>query len=329
MATTAPATPAPDRDAYGCVGRSAWMDVDWRLHQRWIMVGGEAVNLVDLGPADGDGTPPGVPMLFVHGLSGSWQNFLENLPFFAERHRVLAVDLPGFGATPLGSETVTIPAYARLLTRLLDVLELPAVCLVANSMGGFIALELAETEPDRVASLVLVSPAGLDARTMRRDRVLGGLRRAERLLVWGGTQVATRADTMARRARLRRATMQLAVRHPELLSSALMAEQIRQGSGKTGFVAAIDALTDHDIEEHLGEIRCPTLLVWGREDRLVNVRYAARLVSAIPGARCILLEDTGHMAMLERPARFNADVAAFLAGEAVGDGAPPDDAAAA
>jgi pimeloyl-ACP methyl ester carboxylesterase len=120
--------------------------------------------------------------------------------------------------------------------------------------------------------------------------------------------------------------MQLAVRHPDRLSLALMAEQIRQGSGKAGFVAALDALTDHDIEEHLGDIRCPTLLVWGREDRLVNVRYASRLVEAIPGARCVLLDDTGHMAMLERPGRFNADVAAFLAGEAVGEGKAPADA---
>lgn len=325
MATTAPVTPDPDQDAYGSVGRSAWMDVDWRLHQRWVMVAGQPVNLVDLGPADAAAT--GVPMLFVHGLSGSWQNFLENLPFFAAHHRVVAVDLPGFGATPLGQGPVTIPGYAQLLLQLLDVLAIPSVCLVANSMGGFIALELAESEPERVASLVLVSPAGLDARAMRRDRILGGLRRAERLLVWGGTQVALRADAVARRARLRRATMQMAVRHPGRLSSALMAEQIRQGSGKPGFVAALDALTDHDIEDHLGDIRCPTLLVWGREDRLVHVRYATRLVSAIPGARCILLDDTGHMAMLERPGRFNADVAAFLAGEPVGEGAPPDGAA--
>lgn len=327
MAAAAPSTPAPDRDAYGSPGRSAWMDVDWRLHQRWIIVAGQPINVVDLGPDDTHPQPPGVPMLFVHGLSGSWQNFLENLPHFAGRHRVIALDLPGFGATPMAApESVTIPAYATLLSGLLDALEVPSACLVANSMGGFIALELAETQPDRVASMVLVSPAGLDARAMRREGLLRGLRRLERVLVWGGTQVATRAELVARRARLRHATMQLAVHRPERLSGALMAEQIRQGSGKAGFVAALDALTDHDIEARLGEIRCPTLLVWGREDKLVDVRYASRLVSAIPGARCVLLDDTGHMAMLERPGRFHADVDGFLAGEPVGEAAPPEDA---
>jgi pimeloyl-ACP methyl ester carboxylesterase len=97
-----------------------------------------------------------------------------------------------------------------------------------------------------------------------------------------------------------------------------MAEQIRQGSGKPGFVAAIAALTDHDIEDRLGEIRCPTLLYWGRQDRIVPVRDAGRFLACIPGARCVILDDTGHMAMLERPQRFNADVTAFLAGEVVG-----------
>ncbi|MCW3015245.1 MAG: alpha/beta hydrolase fold protein [Solirubrobacterales bacterium] len=297
------------------------MDVDWRLHQRWVIVGGHPVNLVDLGPAPSPGSGVDIDptaLIFVHGLSGSWQNFLENLPYFADRHRVVALDLPGFGATPLSGREVTIPAYARLLVDLMDVLDLPSACLVGNSMGGFVALELAESVPERVDSLVLVSPAGLDARERRHDRLLGGLRRAERLLIAGGTMVATHADAVARRARLRRATMHLAVRHPEQLPSALMAEQIRQGSGKPGFVAAIAALTDHDIEDRLAEIRCPTLLYWGRQDRIVPVRDAGRFLASIPGARCVILDDTGHLAMLERPQRFNADVTAFLAGEVVG-----------
>ncbi|MCW2998599.1 MAG: alpha/beta hydrolase fold protein [Solirubrobacterales bacterium] len=325
MAIAASATPARDCDAYGPGGRSAWLDVDWRLHQRWVMVAGHPVNLVDLGPsdasADGSGAPPDgalTPLLFVHGLSGSWQNFLENLPFFADRHRVIALDLPGFGATPLTGVKVSVPAYARLIVELMDVLGLPSACVVGNSMGGFVALELAQSTPERVHSLVLVSPAGLDAREQRRDRLLGGLRRAERLLIAGGTMVATHADAVARRPRLRRATMHLAVRHPERLPTALMAEQIRQGSGKPGFVAAIDALTDHDIEGGLADIRCPTLLYWGRQDRIVPVRDAGRFLQSIPGAACVILEDTGHLAMLERPQRFNADLAAFLAGAVVG-----------
>jgi pimeloyl-ACP methyl ester carboxylesterase len=333
MSSVVPAAAAVADGTYGPDGRSAWLDVDWRAHQRWITVGGQTVNAVDLGPGLASSPAPpaspasptgvgAVPLLFVHGLSGSWQNWLENLPYFAATHRVVAVDLPGFGASPspVGGR-ISIPGYAATLVGVLDALGVGEACVVGNSMGGFVALELAMSVPERVRSLVLVSPAGLDARALRNDRLLGAMRRVERLLVAGGTMVATHADWVARRARLRRLFMHLAVRHPERLPNALMAEQIRQGSGKPGFIDALDALTDHDIEDRLGDVRCPTLVYWGEEDRLVPVRDAARFGQLIPRARVVRLDDTGHMAMLERPGRFNPDMAAFLAGEAVGDAA--------
>ncbi|MEA2390521.1 MAG: hypothetical protein QOK31_630, partial [Solirubrobacteraceae bacterium] len=82
-------TPAgsPDRDAYGPSGRSEWLDIDWREHQRWVTVGGSPLNVIEMGE--------GQPLIFIHGLGGSWQNWLENIPHFARTHRVIALDLPG------------------------------------------------------------------------------------------------------------------------------------------------------------------------------------------------------------------------------------------
>ena len=68
---------------YGAGGRSPWLDVDWREHQRWVTVDGRQVNVVELGS--------GPPIVFIHGLSGSWQNWLEQLPVFAREHRVIAL----------------------------------------------------------------------------------------------------------------------------------------------------------------------------------------------------------------------------------------------
>ena len=96
MTTASPPRRRPvDLDAYGPQGRSPWLDVDWRAHQRWVEVGGRAVNVIDLGS--------GPPVVFVHGLAGSWQNWLEQLPVLAEDHRVIALDLPGFGQSPMPS----------------------------------------------------------------------------------------------------------------------------------------------------------------------------------------------------------------------------------
>jgi pimeloyl-ACP methyl ester carboxylesterase len=155
MAAAEPSPVAPDLEAYGPVGRSAWLDVDWREHQRWVTVLGSPVNVVEMGTGD--------PIVFVHGLVGSWQNWLENIPHFARDHRVVALDLPGFGASPMPAEKISIAGYARILDALLGELGIDAACVVGNSMGGFIAAELAIAFPQRVERLVLVSAAGISA----------------------------------------------------------------------------------------------------------------------------------------------------------------------
>src|ERR1700728_1342873 len=93
--TASPSPPRPDdRTFYGPRGRSAWLDVDWREHQRWVLVDGEPVNVIELGSNEAHGGA--LPLVFVHGLSGSWPNWLEQLPVLAARRRVIAMDLPGF-----------------------------------------------------------------------------------------------------------------------------------------------------------------------------------------------------------------------------------------
>src|SRR3954464_14407876 len=99
-------------DDYGPRGRSEWRDVDWSAHQRWVEVDGAPVNVVDIGE--------GPALLLVHGLSGCWQNWLEQIPDFARTHRVIAPDLPGFGASPSPRGEVSIPSYARCLAAVLE-----------------------------------------------------------------------------------------------------------------------------------------------------------------------------------------------------------------
>src|SRR3954471_7617845 len=137
-----------DDSTYGPSGRSDWIDVDWREHQSWVHVGGRPVNVISLGS--------GPPVVFVHGLGGSWQNWLENLPFFARKFRVIACDLPGFGESPMPLEDISISGYGKFVVGLLDALEIERAHLVGNSMGGFIAAEVALQAPERVDRLVLV-----------------------------------------------------------------------------------------------------------------------------------------------------------------------------
>jgi pimeloyl-ACP methyl ester carboxylesterase len=298
-------SPAPaGADAYGPEGRSEWLDVDWAAHLKWASLPGAAVNYVDIGE--------GPVLVFIHGLSGCWQNWLENIPFFARSHRVIAVDLPGFGASPLPTEKITIRGYAGIVDALLDSLGIERAVVVGTSMGGFIGAELAIEFATRVEKLVLVSAAGLTTMERHSDRVFAGLKRADRVLAMGAAWAATRSDNLSRRPGLRKALMLAVAAHPDRLPAPLIAEQVR-GSGKPGFMDALEALGTYPLEDRLERIEIPTLVVWGAKDWLVPVRDADRFVKAIgANATRLVYEDTGHVSMLERPARFNADVAAFL-----------------
>jgi len=286
--------------------RSSWLRVDWRSHQRWVILDGQPVNVIALGE--------GPPLVFVHGLSGSWQNWLEQLPVFAASHRVIALDLPGFGHSPMPREKISISGYARTLDRLLGELRIDAAAVVGNSMGGFVAAELAISVPQRVERLVLVSAAGLSTYAHpRATRSLPIFRRLERTITAYAAWTASKSETVARRPRLREATLGLVAAHPGRLAAPLAAEQLR-GAGKPGFVQALEANLNYDFRERLPEIACPTLIVWGDSDRIITVRDADLYEQLIPDARKVIFKDTGHVAMLERPAAFNELLERFLGG---------------
>jgi pimeloyl-ACP methyl ester carboxylesterase len=309
MATTAtPGRQTVTVEQYGPSGRSAWLDIDWREHQRWVSIGGRWMNVIDLGPADGGaGT-----IVWIHGLSGSWQNWLENLPEFARTHRCVAMDLPGFGASEMPAQEISISGYAASVDALLHKLGIARAAVVGNSMGGFVAAEVAIRYGTWVDKLVLVSAAGLTIEHQRNETALRTLRLVGDVLRMGTSWLASKSDELARRPRSRQAMFRVVAAHPERLPAPLVAEQLR-GSGKPGFIDALDAMTDYPLRDRLVKITAPTLVVWGTEDSLVPVRDAWEFGDLIPGARVVVYEDTGHVAMLERPEAFNALVREFVA----------------
>jgi pimeloyl-ACP methyl ester carboxylesterase len=293
-----------DIDAYGPVGRSEWMDIDWQQHLRWVRVEDRWMNLVDIGE--------GPVVLFVHGLSGCWQNWLENIPHFARDHRVIAIDLPGFGESEMPAKKISISNYSDTIDALLDVLEIDQpVRLVGNSMGGFIGAELAIKHPARLERLVLVAAAGLSVEHIRTQRQEGLRHRAENVAFFNIGWLASRSTMVVRRRRLRSGLLMIVAARPDRLPPEITYELVK-GSGKEGFNDALDALCSYPIRERLPEIECPVLIVWGTKDRLVPLKDASVFEELISDSRKLIYKDTGHLTMLERPARFNRDVREFL-----------------
>lgn len=296
-------------DAYADGDDASWRSVDWPSLIRHEEIDGRLVAVVDTGVPE---RPAGPPLLFVHGLSGLWQNWLLTIPAFMSTHRCIAPDLPGFGASEMPAGEISVSGYARTLDILCDRLGIDGPVAIGNSMGGFVAAELALSFPTRVEKLVLVSAAGLSIEHLRRQPVLT----LARALTAVSARTAARASLpVVRRPRLRRLVLQGVVRYPERLSAGLTWELV-QGADKPGFLPALEALMDYAFRDRLAEIEVPTLIVWGRNDMLVPVDDAARYERLIgENAHAVVFEDTGHVSMLERPNRFNRLLAEFLAGE--------------
>jgi pimeloyl-ACP methyl ester carboxylesterase len=308
LPSTYPAMPHAAKHAgpdYGEPATPSWRDVDWSRHLHDVEIDDRPVHYVDIG----EGYAP--PVVFVHGLAGNWQNWLENIPRLAQGRRVLALDLPGFGSSPKPASDISIPGYAQTVEAWLDRLGLGRVVLVGNSMGGFVTAEVAIRYPERVERLALVAAAGISITNLRRRPTLT----VARIGVAVGAVTAARRHEIIARERLRHLTMSTVFRHPGRMRADLLYE-VLQGSGKPGFFGALDALTSYDFRDRLSAIECPTLILWGREDVLVPVKDADEFDRLIPRSREVLMDDTGHVPMLERPAAFNECLIEFLAEEA-------------
>jgi pimeloyl-ACP methyl ester carboxylesterase len=288
---------------YGQGAEPDWRDVDWLAHTHRIEIDGREVNYADLG--SGDATP----VVFVHGLGGQWQNWLENIPRAAAERRTIAVDLPGFGLSQLPRERITIPGYGRFVRTLLDALGIERTHLVGNSMGGFVSSEVAIQFPDLVERLTLVSAAGISTSGISRAPVLTLARAATAVTAF----TTARHRKIASRPLTRYAALLLVARYPSLLKPDLAWEGLIKGTGKPGFDDALRASLAYDYRERLPEIRQPTLIVWGEQDSILPVEDAHEYERLIEDSRKVVMENTGHIPMLERPAAFNDTLMEFLA----------------
>jgi pimeloyl-ACP methyl ester carboxylesterase len=312
--------PGSDSADYGARSRSEWLDVDWSQHRHRMQIDGAEVEYVDLGPRDGD------PIVWIHGLGACWQTWLENLPFFARTHRCIAVDLPGFGQSKLPQDwDVSIERYAGVVDELCDRLGIERTIVVGNSMGGFIGIAMAIHFSTRVEQLVLVS-AAIFWQEYRRAQPL--VARAPTTDASIGRAVVHGQPKMLKRPRLRAAALGFGgIRYPHLLPRELQAELLLTAKRTRGFLPALEALADYPLREELSQVQSPTLVIWGTDDALVSVKHAHELEELIPNARKVIFERTGHVAMLERPDRFNRVVSEFLAESGRSDALAAEDEA--
>jgi pimeloyl-ACP methyl ester carboxylesterase len=268
------------------------------LSRRTVRVGDIAWPYLDGGKATGE------PIVLVHGFGGDKDNWTLYAPYLTPHHRVICPDLPGFGENDRSVERdYRVQAQARRLCEFLDALGVDRCHLAGNSMGGFIALQFALDFPWRLASLALLDNAGVaGANTSELQRAI---ERRENPL-----ELKTMADVERLLAFVYRKPPFMPRQFKRvLLDDALANERVLE---KVFWTLASEGIAGV-LNARLGEVRVPTLIVWGRHDQLIDVSVVDELRRGIANSVAVIFEHVGHVPMLEAPQETAAHHLALLA----------------
>jgi pimeloyl-ACP methyl ester carboxylesterase len=259
----------------------------------------------------------GPALVLIHGFGCSTATWEKNIDELSKRFRVFALDLKGFGlsAKPKDGQ-YHLHAFTEHVLGFLDVMKLDKAVLVGNSMGGAVATRLALLHPDRVAGLVLVD--AIPAAFPRPSLPLG--RTSAEPLANAKGKPRTPPLVAFTRAMITRQTIASGLKsafHDQALITDSMIETHYRPITIEGAAEALVAMLNPPPESAgtlppLTALKVPTLVVWGRHDRLVPQPIADLYARAIPGARKVVFENSGHFPQIEEAAEFNTRLTEFV-----------------
>jgi non-heme chloroperoxidase len=234
-------------------------------------------------------------IVLLHGWPDSGHSYGRVMPLLPTEYRAIAPDLRGFGDSAKPEAGYTIPELADDVVALLDQVGIERATVVGHSFGSFVARRVAEATPGRVSRLVLIGSGFRAANDVTRG-VIDELR----------TLPDPVPESFARA--FQSSTIHLPL--PGGFFDELIAESLKLPSRL--WSRLLSGLLAFDDVEALGQVRCPTLLLWGDRDVLFSRADQDQLLAALPDARLRIYEDTGHCPNWERPEAVATDIVRFV-----------------
>ena len=259
------------------------------------------------------GDPDAPPLLLLHGSGPGvtgWRNYRGNLGFFAQTHHCYILEFPGFGVSAPWDGIPVLTAGSSV-TRFMDALDIESAPMIGNSMGGVVAVNLAIKKPERVSKLVTIGGVGPNlfspspSEGLRLLQEFADAPDRDKLIRWLNAMVYDRSLVTDELIEER---WEVAL-NPDALRTA------RAMYGSASFEMQQQFLAAADIPPYwsmLHKISCPTLLTWGRDDRVSPPDMALLPLRQIPEAELHIFPRCGHWVMIEAKQAFEATVAAFL-----------------
>ncbi len=244
----------------------------------------------------GDAAKPTV--ILLHGLGANAESWQFNIVPLAANYHVIAPDQVGFGKSDKPLIKYRLGTYVDFLDKFMAELKIEKAALVGNSMGGWVAAMTAIKYPNRVEKIVLADAAGITPKEVDFDRIYQ-------------LNNSTRDEV--------RANLKLIFANPlfannESLVDQFMTARVTTGDGYTinSLIESIKRKEDF-LDTRLGEIKKPTLIIWGKQDGLLPLADGEKFNKGIAGSKLIVFDPCGHVPQVEKAADFNKEVLNFLA----------------
>ncbi len=270
---------------------------------------GQTMAYIDEGPTD-------APVLFmIHGLGGSIKHWYPTIEALSSAHRCIAIDLPGYGAsTPyLLSENDLLNAFSQVIDQFISSLNLSEIVLTGHSMGGQIAIITTLKKPTWLKSLILAAPAGFETFSDKEKELLHSLTTPE--VFQSQTEEQIRAAFALN-----------FVKQPSWIEEMIQDRLDMRASEHFETYCkvrseAVNGMLSHPVRDRLPLIDVPTLVLFGREDKLIPNTYlhpdltvskVAGGYQDIPNAKLHMLESAGHMLQIDNSTAFNEHLLTFI-----------------
>ena len=260
----------------------------------------------------------GPPLLLLHGVGDNALDWQWAMPALARTYQVYALDLPGSGgsAKPAADDDYYSPAFfTRFVAAFLDALGIDRAAVVGNSLGGLTSLRLALSEPERVTALGLVSSAGLGREVTYALRSLALPGYGKLAVAWGKRRPGAAQRALGRSVllfgrpwRVPREWLKEQYRLARL--PGFLEAQLATVRAQVGLRGQREVLVDR-----LEHLKVPTIVMWGRRDRVLPYSQGQEAVARLPEGSLELIPDCGHSPQVEQPERFASSLGDFLSGK--------------
>jgi len=238
------------------------------------------------------GTGPAI--VIVHGVGGHKEDWREVAEALATNHTVYAIDMLGFGGSSRGAKDLRVLTQALAIKALLDCNDLKRATIVGNSVGGWVSATFAATYPEMTEKLVLIDPAGFEA------------------MFQGEPPVNLFPDDVEQMKKLLSYIIHSDFAHTQTYAEQAFASFILSGEKSIVPVLWPGLFLSDRLETLLPKVASPTLIVWGKEDRLFPAELCPYLTALTPGATSIIIENASHFPQVDQPAVLIRELQNFL-----------------